>query len=347
MKRVSNIERVGKIGILLGGPSSEREISIKSGNTVYDSLLSLGYDAVKIDVKDAGSFKEETLSAGIDIAFIALHGKFGEDGRVQRALDDMNIPYIGSGPEASRLALDKTASKEIFKEHSIPTPDYILLKRDQRTLFSKGSNLPPFALPFVVKPAKEGSSIGMSIVQERNMIIPALDEAFRYDDAVILEEYIKGDDITVGILNEKPLPVIKIKPKEKFYNFTAKYTKGVSEYIVPAPLQEKTTALAQQLGLLAHSVLGCYSFSRVDMLISREDDSFTVLEVNTIPGLTSSSLLPKAAKAAGIDFGQMCVNMLEFTLDKDNNRTEALPLPRSFGPSWPEAGEYIRGPFKE
>ena len=316
MKRVLDIERIGRIGILLGGPSSERDISIKSGNTVYDALLSLGCDVVKIDVKDKGSFKKEVMISGIDVAFIALHGRFGEDGGVQRVLDDMGIPYIGSGPEASWIALNKIASKEIFKQHNIPTPDYIVLNKSKQALFSRGDYLPHFPLPFVVKPSKEGSSIGMSIVQAHDMIIPALDEAFRYDDDIIIEKYIEGDDITVGILKEKPLPVIDIKPKEKFYNFKAKYTNGMSEYIVPALLPEKITKRVQQLALLAHQVLGCDSFSRVDMLINKRDNSLIVLEVNTIPGLTSSSLLPKAAKAAGIDFPQMCVEMIKLALKK-------------------------------
>ncbi len=316
MGRVSDIERAGRIGILFGGLSSERDISIKSGNTVYDAFLSLGYDAVKIDVKDAGSFKKEVTISKIDVAFIALHGRFGEDGGVQRALDDMDIPYIGSGPEASRIALNKIASKEIFKQQNIPTPDYIVLKKSKRQLFSKGNNLQHLSLPFVVKPSKEGSSIGMSLVQARDMIIPAMDEAFKYDDEIIEEKYIEGDDITVGILNEKPLPVINIKPKEKFYNFKAKYTDGMSEYVVPAILSQRITKTVQQLALLAHRALGCGSFSRVDMLINKRDNSLTVLEVNTIPGLTSSSLLPRAAKAAGIDFGQMCVEMIRCALKK-------------------------------
>ena len=314
MKGVLDVDSAGRIGILLGGPSSEREISIKSGNAVYDVLFSLGYDVVKIDVKDIGSFRDEIAVSGIDIAFIALHGRFGEDGGVQRELDGMSIPYIGSGPEASRIALNKIASKEIFTQHNIPTPDYIVLKKTSRSLFLEGNNELNFPLPFVVKPPKEGSSIGMSIVQAHNMIPPALDEAFRYDDEIILEQYIEGDDITVGILNEKPLPVICIKPKEKFYNFEAKYTDGMSEYIVPAPLSSKVTETVQQLALSAHRALGCDSFSRVDMLINKKNNSLFVLEVNTIPGLTLSSLLPKAAKAAGIDFPHMCVEIVRLAL---------------------------------
>ncbi len=316
MKSRLDKNSVGRIGVLLGGPSSERSISIKSGNAVYGELLSLGYDVIKIDVKDIPSFTKEIVVSGINVAFIALHGRFGEDGGVQQLLDEAGILYIGSGPQASRIALDKIASKEVFIEHNIPTPNYIVLANDQRESFLRGNNLPVFPLPFVVKPSKEGSSIGMSIVRAYDMIAMALDEAFRYDDKIIVERYIEGDDVTVGILDETPLPVVSIKPKEEFYNFEAKYTNGMSEYVVPAHLSERTTKRVQQLALSAHQALGCDSFSRVDMLISKQDNSISVLEVNTIPGLTLSSLLPKAAKAAGIDFGQMCVEMIRLALKK-------------------------------
>ena len=316
MIRALDRGRVGRIGILLGGPSSERTISIKSGNAVYDALFSLGYDVIRIDVKEISSFKKEIARSGIDVAFIALHGRFGEDGGVQQLLDEAAIPYIGSGVQASRIALDKISSKKVFIEHNIPTPDYITVNKAQRELFLQGSNPSLFSLPFIVKPSKEGSSIGMSLVHTYDMIAVALNDAFRYDDNVLVEKYIEGDDITVGILNEIPLPVVSIKPKEVFYNFEAKYTNGMTEYVVPARLSDKVTKTVQELALSAHRVLGCDSFSRVDMLIDKKDNSLSVLEVNTIPGLTSSSLLPKAAKAAGINFGQMCVDMVRMALEK-------------------------------
>lgn len=303
-------EDLGRIGVLFGGPSSERDISIISGNAVYDSLFEKGLDLIKIDAKDADSLKDSILKSNIDVAFIALHGRFGEDGQVQSILEDLGIPYTGSGPYASKLALDKVLSKEIFKKHNIPTPDYALLKKDQ----DYKAIIDGFSFPFVVKPSNEGSSIGISLVEKPDDIERAIDNAFSYDDNILIEKYIKGIDITVGILDDEPLPVVCIKPKDKFYDFKAKYTSGMSEYIVPADLPDDISKKAQKLSLLAHKVLGCLSFSRVDMLYQEDQSRIFVLEVNTIPGLTPSSLLPKAAKSAGIDFSDICISMVKSAL---------------------------------
>lgn len=333
---------LGRIGVLLGGPSNEREISIRSGKTVYEAITSLGLDAVCIDIKHRPSAECDISRANIDVAFIALHGRFGEDGTIQAILEEMGIPYTGSGPNASRLALNKILSRQIFEKHDIPVPCWLHLKKQSgdngakrlcgqvplsRNYFmgpvhiSQGtwphklrSALERFSPPFVVKPANEGSSIGMTIVENEAGLESAVDTAFSYDDEILIEEYVPGEDITVGILNDKPLPVCHIKTKLDFYNYEAKYTNGMSEYIVPADLEKEITIEAQRLGFLAHKVLGCRSFSRVDMLLDKEKDRVVVLEVNSIPGLTSSSLLPKAASAAGIDFTRMCINMIESAL---------------------------------
>lgn len=301
---------LGRIGVLLGGPSSEREISIKSGTAAYDALLSLGLDVVCIDPKNVTSVKEDILSARINVAFIALHGRFGEDGAMQAILEEMGIPYTGSGPEASRLALNKILSRGIFQDNDIPVPGYRVWRRPSGVK----SVLKDVSFPFVVKPANEGSSIGLSIVETKEEAIPAINTAFSYDDEILIEEYIPGEDITVGILDDEPLPVVHIKPKAKFYSFHAKYTQGMSEYVVPARFSGDIIDQAQRLGSLAHHILGCRAFSRVDMLLDKRDNNVVVLEVNTIPGLTSSSLLPKAAAAAGIDFPQMCLRMVESAL---------------------------------
>lgn len=303
-------KEIGKIGVLSGGPSSEREISIKSGAAVYDGLISLGLDVVCIDPKDASSVKEDILKAEIEIAFIALHGRFGEDGTVQAILEDIGIPYTGSGPEASRLALNKISSRRIFHENGIPVPKWKACSRSSKP----EALLKEFPFPFVVKPCNEGSSIGLSIVEAKEEAAPAIDMALSYDDQIIIEEYIPGEDITVGILDEEPLPVVHIKPKAKFYSFHAKYTQGMSEYIVPARFPKDIIEKAQALGVSAHGILGCRAFSRVDMLLDKRDNNVVVLEVNTIPGLTFSSLLPKAAAAVGIDFPQMCLRMVKSAL---------------------------------
>ena len=299
-----------KITVLLGGPSSEREISIKSGTAVYEALLSLGLNVACIDVSDNPI--EQIRKEGGEIAFIALHGKFGEDGTIQAGLEQENIAYTGSGPEASRLAMDKIASRKIFQDAGIPVPEYVTVKEKWGQTLKKQY---PFQesdpiFPVVVKPNKEGSSIGMSVVKDIKDLSRAINKAFLYDDDIIIEEFIDGEDITVGILDDKPLPVVHIKPKHGVYDFTAKYTEGMSEYIVPAKFKDNIIKEAQNLGLMAHNLLGCRCFSRVDMRLGK-DNRVRVLEVNTIPGLTSTSLLPKAAKAIGVDFAQMCLKMVE------------------------------------
>jgi D-alanine-D-alanine ligase len=309
---MDNIRDLGRVGVLSGGLSSERAISIRSADTVYRALTSLGIDAVVIDVTDPDSLSYLLISHRIDIAFIALHGRFGEDGTAQSLLEAQGIAYTGSGPRASRLALDKALSKDIFRMHKIPTPDYLLLEKKSFTIDSvNGVNI-----PCVIKPCNEGSSIGTSIVEIRENIAPAIEEAFIYDDRVIIEDYAEGVDITVGILDEKPLPIISISPKDRFYNYHAKYAPGASDYTVPADLPDIVTNSARSLGIMAHKALGCESVSRVDMIWVKKKGMITVLEVNTIPGFTKTSLLPKAAAAAGMDFPEMCLIILKHAVKK-------------------------------
>ncbi len=308
-----------KIAVLLGGQSSEREISIKSGTAVYEALLSLGLDVICIDVSGDPTGQIRQAKAGV--VFIALHGRFGEDGTIQAVLEKEKMPYTGSGPKASRLCMDKLASRRIFENAGLPVPEYIAIKKRNRARFlalcckhrktiPKIGVCPPFSLPVVVKPNREGSSIGMSIVGDTKDLAKAINEAFSYDDNILVEKFIDGEDITVGILDDKPLPVVHIKPKYGVYDYTAKYTDGMSEYVVPAELEGRIIKEAQDLGLKAHNLLGCRCFSRVDMRLGK-DKKIRVLEVNSIPGLTANSLLPKAAKAAGIDFAHMCLKMVK------------------------------------
>ncbi len=311
-----------KIAVLLGGPSSERAISIKSGTTVHEALLSLGLDVVCIDVSD--NPVEQIAQEKCEIAFIALHGRFGEDGTIQAMFDEENIAYTGSGPEASRLAMDKLASRRIFQNAGLPVPEYIAVNKKscQARVFQKSRAWHDF---LVVKPNREGSSIGMSVVEDIKNLSKAINEAFSYDDDIIIEKFIDGEDITVGILDDKPLPVVHIKPKQGVYDFTAKYTEGMSEYVVPAVLEKDIINAAQNLGLTAHNLLGCRCFSRVDMKLGK-DNKIRILEVNTIPGLTSTSLLPKAAKAVGIDFAHMCLKMIESAKNRKKLGTTTIFL---------------------
>lgn len=312
--------KFGKIGVLMGGPSTEREISLKSGKAVYDSLIQEGFKAVAIDIKSDAKDENTRLikSHEIDVAFIALHGRFGEDGQMQEVLDTLGIPYTGSGVSASRLAMDKIASRRIFEASGLAVPRY---KAEDRISYNADWKVRPndFALPLVVKPATHGSSIGLSMVEKEENLDKSVDLAFRFDDTIIIEEYIAGREVTVGILDEKPLPVIEIIPKKRFFDYEAKYAAGMTDYVVPAQLEDRVAQNIQGTALSAHKLLGCYGCSRVDMILTNDNIPF-VLEVNTIPGFTATSLLPKAAKVVGIDFQHLCVKLIELAYEKAKNK---------------------------
>jgi D-alanine-D-alanine ligase len=297
-----------RIGVLAGGPSSERDISLKSGEAVFRALITKGLDTSLLDV-DTDNLSLLIKDTGIDLAFIALHGRFGEDGTVQRKLESMGVPYTGSGPAASQAALDKIVSKEKFIEKGIDVPAYSVMRAVSDA--SKGRT----SFPCVVKPRYEGSSIGLSIIDSADMLPAALEKALKYDKEVLVEEFIRGREITVGILGEEALPVVEIIPAGGVYDFAAKYHAKDTVYKVPADLSADITDLARKTGLKAHKTLGCEGFSRVDMRLA-EDGRIYVLEVNTIPGLTERSLLPMAAKEAGLDFSALCVKMLLGAFDK-------------------------------
>ncbi len=301
----------GRIGVLMGGPSAEREISLRSGKAVLEALLSKGYDARPIELYKPTKVQLKTLD--IDVAFIALHGSFGEDGQLQSMLEELNIPYTGSRVKASRLAMDKIASRKLFQRVRLSVPNYEVLINGASPVrkFSNGTNPNiKFGMPVVVKPSAQGSSVGLTIVDRIEQLQGAINRAFEFGEEIIIEEYIEGKEITVGILKDQPLPVIQIVPKRRFYDYVAKYTSGMTEYLVPAPISKVEFKTAQEAGLRAHNCLGCRSFSRVDMILNN-DGIPIILEVNTIPGLTQLSLLPKAAKVAGIEFSELCEKMLE------------------------------------
>ncbi len=309
------LDNFGRIGILMGGPSSEREISLKSGRAVYESLSKLGIDVVAIDIKtdEVSENKNLIKSFALDCAFIALHGRFGEDGGVQQILENLNIVYTGSDVFASKIAMDKVLSREFFEINGLDVPYYKVIEKSS---FDKiRDKLVDFKLPFVVKPASQGSSVGLSIVDNKDLIKKAIYLAFSFDEKAIIEEYISGSEVTVGILDEKALPVIEIIPKNRFFDYQAKYQVGMTEYIVPARIEEKVTALLQEKALMAHKILGCFGCSRVDVIL-KADNTAVILEVNTIPGLTQTSLLPKAAQVMGIDFARLCIKLIELAYEK-------------------------------
>ncbi len=315
------MSRSKRVGVLMGGPSCERDISMKSGMTVCRALKDKGIDAVPVELEKSPTMngyaekaRQKIRSFRIDVAFIALHGEFGEDGSIQALLEEMNIPYTGSRAHASRLGMDKISSRDIFKSSKIPVPRSIVLNKAD---LDKGHDIHVYfrelGSPLVIKPSDEGSSIGLSIIDKEGDFSKAIDSAFKYSDSVIIEEYVRGREITVGILEDQALPIVEIVPKKRFFDFEAKYEKGLTEYRVPAEIDRETYLACQKTGLLAHHALGARFFSRVDMILSK-DNVPVVLEVNTIPGLTEASLLPKAAQAAGVDFGELILKILESSL---------------------------------
>jgi len=294
-----------KIGVLMGGLSAEREVSLKSGAAVHRALLDQGYCAVAIDVdRDLAAVLERE---GIQAAFIALHGRYGEDGCIQGMLELMQIPYTGSGVLASALAMHKLFSKQTFAAGGILTAPFRHFRRGETV---SPAEL-PFGLPLVVKPVQEGSSVGVSIVREEKMLEPALELAFRHDSEILVEEYIKGQEVQVGILNDRPIGAIEIVPKGEFYDYEAKYTDGMAEHFFPARLAPALYEKALQTGLAAHRSLGCSGYSRVDLLVTAHGECY-VLEVNTLPGMTALSLLPEiAAKGAGLSFEALVACIIE------------------------------------
>jgi D-alanine-D-alanine ligase len=296
-----------KIAVLMGGPGSEREVSLASGAAVLKALTGRGLNAVAVDM--AGTTIE--LPAGTDLVFNVIHGTFGEDGQLQEALEQLGVPYTGAGAASSRLAFDKVLAKTAFLRDHVPTP------RAEIVDVSAGPQLPSFAAPFVVKPPREGSSVGVHIVRDPAEAAAAMADAARHSNDLLVEEFIQGRELTVGVLNDVALPVVHIAPREGFYDMTNKYpwlTGGVgSDYYCPADLDPATTLLVQQVALAAHRALGIEIYSRVDVLLDEQNRPF-VLEANTIPGMTETSLLPKAAAAAGISFPKLCLTIAELSL---------------------------------
>jgi len=308
-------DQLGKIGILMGGPSSERQISLKSGKAVYAALKDAGINCVAIDIQTDSEEENIRLigSYKIDCAFVALHGEFGEDGRIQAILDNIGIPYTGSGARASSLAMDKIESRIIFSQNGLKVPAWQVL--DKARFKPQGGFKAKFNFPLVVKPSSQGSSIGLSIVQDMQGLNKGIEIAFGFDRRIIIEEYIEGRELTVGIMEERALPVIEIVPKNKFFDYEAKYISGMTEYIVPAELEKDIAVSVQKAALEAQRLLGCSGCCRVDIILSKNNVPF-VLEVNTIPGLTSTSLLPKAAQAVGIGFTELCLRLIRLAYEK-------------------------------
>ena len=304
-----------KIAVLMGGPGNEREVSLASGRAVLGALQGLGLDAVEVDVTDT----RPQLPEGTGLAFNVIHGTFGEDGQLQEYLEGLDIPYTGAGVASSRTAFDKNLAKAVFEGAEVPTPRAEILD------LSAGQK-PTIETPLVVKPPREGSSVGVHIVKSADELEAALTDAANYGDDVLIEEFVEGMELTVAVIDDKAYPIVHIIPPEGVYDMRSKYPwlsggQG-SQYVCPAELDEATTQAVQEAALAAHRALEIEVYSRVDVLLDSKQRPF-VLEANTIPGMTETSLLPKSAAAAGIPFPDLCRNIAEASLRLRTNKTQA------------------------
>jgi D-alanine-D-alanine ligase len=291
------------ITVMLGGPSAEREVSLRSGAAVVAALRSLGHEVRELDPGDDSWI----LPGTPDVVFLVLHGTYGEDGTVQRRLDELGVAYTGCDAEASRIAFDKVLTKRRCLEAGIPTAKFLVLNT------AKASWPKDWHPPLVVKPVRQGSSVGLQFVENVGDWQNALAEAMKFDSEVLVEEKIAGCECTVGILAEEALPVVEVRPKVGSYDYRNKYTAGRTEYFCPAPLDAATTRRVQEAALGAFRAVGGRDYARVDVMV-RAGGEPVVLEVNTLPGMTETSLLPKAAAAAGLNYAQLCQRMVDLAL---------------------------------
>ncbi len=290
------------IAVFMGGPGAEREVSLRSGAAVCNALAPLAGLVTSVDVVD----RTFELPPNTDLIFNLIHGTFGEDGELQSLLDEKGISYTGEGTAGSRLAFDKIESKRRFDAAGVPNAAWEILSAGQS---------PSLPLPLVAKPPREGSSVGVHLIHQASEIEPALADCFRRSPDVLVEAFIRGRELTVGILGNRALPIIEIVPNDGFYDYEHKYTKGGSNYYCPADLSVDVANAVQAAALAAHESLGLEVYSRVDVLLDAQNAPY-VLEVNTIPGMTETSLLPKAAAAAGISFSSLCEAIATLSLAK-------------------------------
>ena len=294
-----------KVAVLMGGPGSERDVSLATGRGVSKALRSLGADVVDVDVRD----ENFQLPKDVDLAFLTIHGTFGEDGQLQKILEDRGVAYTGDGVEESHAAFDKLLTKEKFRDHNVVTPEWEVIDVGQR---------PKISVPLVLKPPCQGSTVGVVIVKKESELDSAMKEAGKYDRKLLVEKFVSGRELTIGILGDQALPILEIIPKGGFYDFNTKYPflnpqAGASaEHVCPAKIDPAKTKQIRELALQAFRALGLAVYARVDVILSEAGDPF-VLEANTIPGMTETSLLPEAAAAAGINYVDLCLRIIELS----------------------------------
>jgi len=306
--RLSRGTRLQKLAVtvLAGGPGSEREVSLESGKAVARALESLGH---RVYLQDIGPDNLTALARQVDCVFVALHGRFGEDGQVQELLERRRLAYIGSGPQACRLAMDKGAAKQRFVEHGLPTPRWAVATKE-----TIREAVAAWTLPVVVKPVLEGSSINCQIIREAEQLRPTVERLLEQYESCLVEDYVPGKEITVGILGERALLPIEIVTRRPFYDYTAKYADDETQFLFEIDLPAELLRRLMEMSLAAHRCLGCRDFSRVDWRVDDRTNRPYILEVNVIPGLTSHSLLPKAALRSGLDMPELCQSLLDMAI---------------------------------
>lgn len=300
------------VAVVMGGPSAEREVSLNTGAAIANALREYGYtNVVEIDL-DPRNFGKQLAESKAEVVFNAVHGLYGEDGRLQTLLEIREMPYTGSGMIASVSCMDKVITKRMLRDAGIFTPACLIVNKKESGI--KEKIMQRFSLPVVIKPASQGSSIGVEIVKEENQLDEALANAFKYSRDILVEEFIGGKELTVSMMQKDgevvALPVIHIAPHSGTYDYHSKYTKGATEYICPADLDEETTKKVQEISKQAYEVLGCSGVARADVMLDEVGNGY-VLEINTVPGMTATSLVPKAAAAAGISFPELCNIILQ------------------------------------
>lgn len=312
-----------KIAVLYGGVSNEREVSISSSKGIIQALKNNGHEVIGIDFHPERL--DEIVALDVDVVFIGLHGKYGEDGSLQGLLDMLNLPYVGSGVLASSLAMDKYKAKRMFQSVGIPTA------KDKQVYFTKDKDLDSmindihssFSFPFVIKPNREGSTVGLTVVKSETDTGPALEKAFQSDTVVLVEQFIDGIELTVPVIGkqdeERALPIIEIVPKNEIYDYESKYSEGGSEHIIPARISDALTEQIKDYAIRAHRVLGCETYSRVDFLLTNDGVPY-ILEVNTLPGMTPTSLFPDSAESEGLHYDEMIEMLVQLTVEKTGKR---------------------------
>ncbi|WP_226579410.1 D-alanine--D-alanine ligase [Halobacillus litoralis] len=305
-----------KIAVLYGGTSGEREVSLSTGKGIIKALENKGHEVTSIDFSPEKI--QEILKLNVDLVFIGLHGRFGEDGKIQGLLDMLGIPYVGSGVLASALAMDKAKSKQLFSLNGLHTAHSEVYDVTDASRFSSIEDeiKQTFSIPFVIKPNQEGSTLGLTIVKNEKDILQGIKTAAHSDSMILVEDYVKGREVTVPVMGrkgeEQALPVIEIIPKNDYYDFDSKYKPGGSEHIVPAKISEALTAQLQEDAVLAHQLLGCDVYSRVDFIINDQSEP-VILEVNTLPGMTPTSLFPDSAQEVGLSYDDLIQSFVELS----------------------------------